>query len=124
MEARTNPGPADLRLHDAVLGCLLEAGFSVELAVHASSVQDAYIYGFALQQRTLGLDTAEEFAAAAGRRVREMEPVLGDYPHLAEVVGGHVAKAGYDPAAEFVFGLDLILDGLERLRERSRRGRR
>jgi AcrR family transcriptional regulator len=123
MEARTNPGPADLRVHDAVLGCLLGAGFSAEMAVHASSVQDAYIYGFALQERTLALETAEEFAAAAARRVRTMAPVLGDYPHLAEVVGGHVAKAGYDPAAEFVFGLDLILAGLERLRERSRRAR-
>jgi hypothetical protein len=42
--------------------------------------------------------------------------VLADYPHLVEVVGGHVAKAGYDYAGEFLFGLDLILDGLDRLR--------
>jgi Tetracyclin repressor-like, C-terminal domain len=41
-------------------------------------------------------------------------PGDGDYPHLVEVVGGHVATAGYDYATEFVFGLDLILDGLER----------
>ena len=43
--------------------------------------------------------------------------VLKDYPHLVEVVGGHVAKAGYDYATEFLFGLDLILDGLDGLRE-------
>jgi hypothetical protein len=49
--------------------------------------------------------------------MREYEAVLGDYPHLVEVVGGHVAKAGYDYAAEFAFGLDLILDGLDRLRD-------
>jgi AcrR family transcriptional regulator len=116
MESRSNPGPENLRVHDAVLGCLRGAGFSMEMTVHASSVQDAYIYGFALQEKTLGWETPDEFAAVAERRVQQLQAVLGDYPHLAEVVGGHVAKAGYDFATEFVFGLDLILDGLDSLR--------
>ena len=47
----------------------------------------------------------------------DYEAVLADYPHLVEVVGGYVAKAGYDYATEFLFGLDLILDGLDRLRD-------
>ncbi len=117
MEGRTNHGPANLRLHDAVLGCLRAAGFSVEMAVHAYSVQDAYIYGFALQERDMSSESATDFAAEAQRQMREYEAVLDDYPHLVEVVGGHVAKAGYDYASEFVFGLDLILDGLDRLRD-------
>ena len=116
MEGRTNHGPANLRLHDAVLGCLRGAGFSVEMSVHAYSVQDAYIYGFALQERDMSSESAADFAAEAQRQMREYEDVLADYPNLVEVVGGHVAKAGYDSAAEFLFGLDLILDGLERLR--------
>ena len=45
----------------------------------------------------------------------EYAELLGDFPHLVEVVGGHVAQAGYDYEAEFLFGLDVILDGLERL---------
>jgi AcrR family transcriptional regulator len=117
MEGRTNHGPANLRVHNAVLGCLRAAGFSIEMAVHAYSVQDAYIYGFALQERDMASETAADFAAEAGRQMREYEAVLGDYPHLVEVVGGHVAKAGYDPTSEFEFGLDLILDGLDRLRD-------
>jgi AcrR family transcriptional regulator len=117
MEGRTSHGPANLRLHDAVLGCLRAAGFSIELAVHAYSVQDAYIYGFALQERDMSSESATDFAAEAQRQMREYEAVLDDYPRLVEVVGGHVAKAGYDYAAEFLFGLDLILDGLERLRD-------
>jgi Tetracyclin repressor-like, C-terminal domain len=48
--------------------------------------------------------------------MREYEAMLADFPHLVEVVGGHVAKAGYDYESEFLFGLDLILEGLERLR--------
>src|SRR5918997_6919509 len=117
MEGRTTHGPANLRVHDAVLGCLRAAGFSLEMTVHAYSVQDAYIYGFALQERDMSSETPDDFAAEAQRQMREYEEVLGDYPHLVEVVGGYVAKAGYDAAAEFTFGLDLILDGLERLRE-------
>ena len=46
----------------------------------------------------------------------EYESVLAEFPHLVEVVGGHVAKAGYDYQAEFRFGLDVILDRLEQLR--------
>jgi AcrR family transcriptional regulator len=115
MEGRTSHGPANLRVHDAVLGCLRGAGFSVEMTVHAYSAQDAYIYGFALQQRGMASETPEDFAAEAGRQMREYATALADFPHLVEVVGGHVAAAGYDYDAEFLFGLDLILDRLEQL---------
>ncbi len=115
MEGRTNHGPANLRVHDAVLGCLRGAGFSVEMTVHAYSVQDAYIYGFALQQRAMASETPEDFAAEAGRQMREYATALADFPYLVEVVGGYVAEAGYDYDAEFLFGLDLILDRLEQL---------
>jgi AcrR family transcriptional regulator len=116
MEGRTNHGAANLRLHDAVLGCLRAAGFSIEMTVHAYSVQDAYIYGFALQETDMASETPDDFAAEARRQMREYEAVLAQYPHLVEVVGGHVAESGYDYAKEFLFGLDLILDGLDRLR--------
>jgi AcrR family transcriptional regulator len=117
MEGRTSHGPSNLRLHDAVLGCLRAAGFSIEMSVHAYSVQDAYIYGFALQESDMASETPEDFAAEAQRQMRDYEAMLGDFPHLVEVVGGYVAKAGYDYDAEFLFGLDVILDGLERLLE-------
>jgi AcrR family transcriptional regulator len=118
MEGRTTHGPANLRLHDAVLGCLRAAGFSIEMTVHAYSVQDAYIYGFALQETDMSSETPDDFAAEAQRQMDAYEDVLADYPHLVEVVGGHVAESGYDYATEFLFGLDLILDGLDRLRAR------
>jgi AcrR family transcriptional regulator len=117
MEGRTNHGPANLSLHNAVLGCLRAAGFSMEMTVHAYSVQDAYIYGFALQETDMSPESADDFAAEAQRQMHEYEAVLAEYPHLVEVVGGYVAKSGYDYATEFVFGLDLILDGLDRLRD-------
>ena len=116
MEGRGTHGPANLRLHDAVLGCLRGAGFSLEMTVHAYSVQDSYIYGFALQERDMASDT--DFAASAQRQMHEYRAVLAEYPHRVEVVGGHVAKTGYDYAAEFRFGVDLILDGLDALRDR------
>ena len=125
MESRTTPGPASLRLHNAVLGCLREAGFSIELTIQAYSVQDAYIYGFALQEKSLPFDDAEEGAAVAEEQVREfaeladerqMGALADEFPYLAEVVAGHVAEVGYDFAAAFEYGLDLILDALEERR--------
>jgi AcrR family transcriptional regulator len=117
MEGRTSHGPANLRLHNAVLGCLRAAGFSLEMTVHAYSVQDSYIYGFALQETDMSSETPGDFAAEAQRQMDEYQAILADYPHLVEVVGGYVAEVGYDYATEFLFGLDLILDGLDNLRE-------
>ena len=119
MEGRTHHGRSNLHLHNAVLGCLRAAGFSIEMTVHAYSVQDAYIYGFALQETDMSSETPEDFAAEAQRQMVEYESALADYPHLVEVVGGHVAQAGYAYDAEFLFGLDVILDGLERLLDES-----
>jgi len=115
MEGRSTHGPANLRLHDAVLGCLRAAGFSVEMTVHAYSVQDAYIYGFALQETTMPLGTEEETAAMAEMMLARFP--ADDYPHLAELTVGHILPPGYDYAKEFEYGLDLILDGLERIRD-------
>jgi AcrR family transcriptional regulator len=114
LQSSTSPGPANFRLVNSVLGCLREAGFSVENAVHAYSAQDAYIYGFALQEKTLPIDTPGELAEAAESMRRQFS--ADEYPHIAETITEHVTKSGYDFADEFAFGLDLILDGLERLR--------
>jgi AcrR family transcriptional regulator len=113
MESR-HPGPANLRNHNAVMGCLREAGFSFEMALHAYSVQDAYIYGSALQERDLGFETPDAAGEAAQRRADTIGG-LDDYPYLAEVVT-KLPGIGYDSAVEFAWGLDLILDGLEQRR--------
>ena len=117
MEGRTSHGPANLRLHDAVLGCLRAAGFSIEMTVHAYSVQDAYIYGFALQERDCRPRARTTSRPRRSARCTPTQAALADFPYLVEVVAGYVAKAGYDYATEFLFGLDLILDGLDRLRD-------
>jgi AcrR family transcriptional regulator len=113
MESR-QPGPANLRNHNAVMGCLREAGFSFEMAIHAYSAQDAYIYGFALQEKDLALETVTSAGEAAQRRVQAID-ALDDYPYLAEIAA-KLPDSGYDADVEFVWGLDLMLDGLERLR--------
>ncbi len=120
MESRSSPGPATLRHHDAVIGSLRQAGFSIALAAHAFSVLDSYIYGFALQEASLPFDTGEETAGLAQLIMARFTP--GEYPHLTELTVGHVLQPGYDYGNEYGFGLDLILDGLERsLQEQASR---
>jgi AcrR family transcriptional regulator len=116
MDSRTSPGPATLRHHDAVIGSLREGGFSIELAAHAFSALDSYIYGFALAETSLPFDTAEESAEVAQMILKQLP--ADEYPHLTELTIEHVLRPGYDYADEFEFGLDLILDGLERARDR------
>ena len=114
MESRRTPGPANIRHHDAVLGVLRNAGFPVELAAHAYSLLDSYIYGFAMQEAGLPFHTPEETAEVA-QEIMSAFPA-DDYPHLAEIATEHVLQPGYDYGDEFLYGLDLILDGLARAR--------
>ncbi|MEV4560489.1 TetR/AcrR family transcriptional regulator [Kitasatospora sp. NPDC049285] len=114
MESRATPGPATLRHHDAVLGCLRRGGFSLALTAHAVSVLDSYVYGFALQERTLPFDTPEQTAQLAESIMSGFAE--GEYPYLTEIATVHVMRPGYSYGAEFEFGLDLVLDGLQRYR--------
>ena len=117
MESRRSPGSATLRHHDTVIGTLRGAGFSVAMAAHAFSALDAYIYGFALQEASLPFSTERETAEVAQGMMADF--ASGQYPHLTELAVEHALQPGYDYGDEFEFGLDLILDGLERAR-RSR----
>ncbi len=114
MQSRTNPGPATLRHHDSVIGTLRDAGFTIELAAHAFSAMDAYIYGFVLQEMSLPFDSSSEVTEVA-EAILENSP-MDEYPYLTEMAVEHVMKAGYDYGDEFEYGHDLILDGLERAR--------
>jgi AcrR family transcriptional regulator len=111
MESRRTPGPSTLRHHDAVIGCLRDAGFSIQLAAHAFATLDGFIYGFVLQERSLAFGTPEETSELAKAFLLQFP--TKDYPRLAELTVEHVLKPGYDYGDEYQFGLDLILDGLE-----------
>lgn len=111
MESRRNGGPANLRHHDAVIGSLRAGGMGLEMAAHAYSLLDSYTYGFALTKMTLPFDTGEEIAEVAEGMLQSFHP--DEYPHLVEMMG-HALQPGYDYLDEFEYGLDVILDGLER----------
>ncbi len=113
IDSRESSGPARLRYLDWVVGTLRRAGFTLELAARAFSVLDSYIYGFGRQQLNMSAApdiTPEEMAEAFLRAIPADE-----YPYLREMVVEYAMESGYDESADFAFGLDLILDGLERL---------
>jgi len=117
LNSRTSPGLATLRHHDAVIGSLRQGGFSVAMAAHAFSVLDSYIYGFAMQETSLPFDTTVESAQTADVAQAILSQLPADeFPHLTELTVEHVLQPGYHYGAEFEFGLDLILDGLDRAR--------
>jgi len=110
---------ARVRYMEWLLGRLREAGFSPELTYHAYHALDSHILGFTLWE--LGHSGAanairgdKDLADFAASFVRELR--AADYPYLAEHAEQHVAALGDEGTSEFEFGLDLILDGLERAR--------
>ena len=115
MESRRHPGPANLRHHDAVIGNLRAAGFDMEMVAHAYSLLDGYIYGFALTKMNLPFDRGDDVAERA-QVMLEPFPV-DEYPNLVAFIAEHAMQPGYDFGNEFEYGLEVILDGLERVRD-------
>jgi AcrR family transcriptional regulator len=113
MQSRSTPGPATLRHHDAVIGTLRQAGFSIALAAHAFAALDSYIYGFAMQEASLPFRTGDETSQLAQAIMARF--AAGEYPHLTELTVEHVLQPGYEFGDEFEFGLDLILYSLARV---------
>ena len=112
MESRTNPGPANLRHHDAVIGNLRAAGFDMAMAAHAYSLLDSYIYGFAQTQMNLPFESTDDIVELSQTMLQPFP--INAYPNLAAFITEHAMQPGYDFADEFEYGLDLILDGIER----------
>jgi AcrR family transcriptional regulator len=117
LEERGTTGPAILAHVDAILGVLRDGGFSLELAHHTLHVLGSRIFGFSQDLlEDSGSDPAPEPDAAA------IQAMAARYPHVAELAGSvsHEGVLGAcDDDLEFAFGLDLILDGLERRLARS-----
>jgi AcrR family transcriptional regulator len=114
-------GGPRIRYMDWLLRRLREAGFSAELAYSAYHTLDSHIFGFTLWQ--LGHAKAAELLAPAGEDMQEwaarfLEQMRPQFPYLAEHGDLHLAAGARDGRLEFEFGLDLILDGLKKLRRR------
>ena len=108
--------PARLRYAEALFAWLEEAGFSDEATYHAYHVLEGYVYGFSLWLAAHSFTTAES-AAAAGR-VREMI-LSGEFPHFAKHLTQHRAEGPHREVSAFEVGLDLVLDGLGKMRRNS-----
>ena len=109
----SRPGPDRFAHADAVLRCLREAGFSPSAVGHAYHVLDGYTLGYTLQQLDLPYDE-RQLRRLAGSTLADFP--ADAYPDLAEHIRRHLQPHEAEPSS-FEFGLDLILDGLERLRD-------
>jgi len=113
--SRPNPGPSMLKYIDSTMGILRNAGFSIEVSDHAWNTLDSYIYGYTLQELNYPFDMAEIKKVAA-----TYLPHLptNEYPYMAELTEHIVSssyKENYIGVHDYNFGLDLILNGLERI---------
>ncbi|MFO0682575.1 MAG: TetR/AcrR family transcriptional regulator C-terminal domain-containing protein [Sandaracinus sp.] len=118
IESRAQPGMTTLKHHDAMIGCLRAAGFSIALTAHAYAVLDAFVFGLVHTELSLPFQNGPETQEVAAAIFAQMP--AGLFPHLAELTREHVLQPGYAYGDELGFGLELILDGLERAREIER----
>lgn len=118
IESRRTAGPSRLRYLDAVIGTLARAGFSMPMIARAFMALDSHTYGFTMQELVWPFDMSEPSSASEAAASMLDELPTGAYPNLEAMGAMVMASAGGAPV-DFEFGLDLILDGLQRL---SRRG--
>ena len=111
LQSRTSPGAATLRHHNAVIGTLRRAGFSVESTAHAFALIDSYLFGFALSEEALPINGPETVPEVAEQMMAQFNPA--DYPHLVEFSVEHILKPDYDFGEEFEFGITVILNALD-----------
>ncbi len=112
LEARGSMGPAVMRYVEAILGNLRSAGFSLDDAAHAFWLLDSYVYGHVIQETSIAPPSTSDDGALQEEPVAE-QSALSEYPNLAEL-GRRARESGYSVDREFAYGLDLILDALER----------
>lgn len=108
---RVNTGPAMLAYVDATIGCLVTAGFDWAEADRAWNAIDSHVYGFTLQELNFPFEE-EAYADEAAAYLPHLPESLPWLRGMAE----EVASGRHDGRADFGFGLELVLDGLERLR--------
>jgi len=105
--------PARMRYMNSILGSLREGGFTAEMTDHAYHALDSHIMGFTLWE--VGISAGlTNLGDQVARFLEELD--VEQYPHMAEHAQHHLKERAPDDEGEFVFGLDLILDGLERIR--------
>ena len=113
IETRSTPGPATLAYMEAVTGIIRDGGFTVDLTHHAMHVLGSRVLGFNQDlYDDSGVPDPELAAAFAAQ-------LASAYPNIAAIAGAASHEGGLggcDDDYEFAFGLDLILDGLERRR--------
>ena len=120
MEARANPGPASMRYYDTVIGSLRRGGFPIRLATRAFSLMDAYVFGYAAQEINLPFGSTEDLSVIA-ENIKEQLPA-GEFPHFTEMILDYVLRPEWNFEEEFAFGIDLILDGLQRALDEAEKG--
>ena len=112
IDTRVSGGPRRLHYFNAILGTLRRAGFPIDLASRAFSLLDSFIYGFCRQNIARPEEEAEN-SPAAEAFLRTLP--IKEYVYVAEMAERYAAGPAYDTDADFRFGLDLILDGLQRI---------
>jgi AcrR family transcriptional regulator len=108
--------PARMRYMESLLQRLREAGFSANMTHHAYHALDSHIIGSTLWQA--GYSSNPDLEEVAKTFVMK---TIRDYPYLAEHAQEHMTRSKRKDVPEFEFGLDLILDGLEKVRVKSPR---
>jgi AcrR family transcriptional regulator len=106
--------PERIRYMDALLGRLHDAGFSPEQTYHAYHILDAHIFGFSLWLTGHSADPAADSARLARQFMQEFP--RDEYPYVVEHVEQHLTDGPHKQTSAFELTLDLILDGLRRMR--------
>ncbi|HEX4743989.1 MAG TPA: TetR/AcrR family transcriptional regulator C-terminal domain-containing protein [Candidatus Limnocylindria bacterium] len=119
----TSVGPATLAYMEWVLGTLRRGGFSARLTHHAYHILDSHIVGSSKWEAGIKASLSKQDLPDLAKRVLERVPA-DRFPYFHEHAQQHIGGATKGDKRPFELGLDLILDGLDRLRDERPKRRR
>ena len=123
IETRTDPTPMVIGYMDSMIGILRGGGFSIDLTHHAMHAMGSRALGFSQELFDDSPEDPPQIQAIAMQQMAEQFPNISEMVEAISHDEGSVVGLGCDDQFEFEFALDLMLDGLERLRERDEAGK-
>jgi len=117
MESRTRPTMTVMAYMDSMIGMFIAGGFSIDLIHHVMHAMGSRLMGFTQEMFNDQSDEEQPFQPEMLEQLQTVFPSIYELYLTVNHEDESIDGPGCDDQFEFEFALDLMLDGIERLKD-------
>jgi len=117
MESRTRPTMTVMAYMDSMIGMFIAGGFSIDLIHHVMHAMGSRLMGFTQEMFNDQSDEEQPFQPEMLEQLQTVFPSIYELYLTVNHEDESIVGPGCDDQFEFEFALDLMLDGIERLKD-------